>query len=138
MIRELIHDPIILSKKAIPATKNDIKLKNDLVDTLLHYKSTCRGMACNMIGESKAIIAFYDDKGDVRVMFNPVIIFCTFEYDTIEYCLSYLGNGTNVKRYNLIKVKFEDENFNKKEEIFTGIVSQTIQHEIDHLIGKLV
>ena len=90
MIRELVHDPIFLAKKADPATKDDLQIAEDLLDTLTAHRETCVGMAANMIGKTKRIIAF-DDEGSYMVMFNPRIVKSSDEYETEESCLSLLG-----------------------------------------------
>ena len=58
MIRELVHDPIFLAKKSLPATKDDVQTAQDLLETLIAHSDGCVGMAANMIGEFKCIIAF--------------------------------------------------------------------------------
>ena len=138
MIKNLLHDPVLLSKVSIKSNKQDKQIANDLKDTLEYYKETCVGMAANMIGEYKCIIAFYNDDGSPIIMFNPEIIEKHFEYTTIETCLSYISSGTKVKRYKIIKVRYEDKDFKTKIGIFKDFTAQIIQHEIDHTKGILV
>ena len=68
MIKLLAHDPIFLSLKSEVATKEDTQVAEDLIDTLTAHKDGCVGMAANMIGERKRIIAF-DNEGTYMVMF---------------------------------------------------------------------
>ena len=98
MVRELIHDPIFLGRHATAATVEDLSIARDLLDTLQAHKQTCVGMAANMIGHTKRIIAF-DNEGSFMVMFNPEIIQKSGEYETEESCLSLLGGPRKTKRY---------------------------------------
>jgi len=137
MVRELIHDPIFLAQPSELATVEDLTIAQDLLDTLAAYKDTCVGMAANMIGHSKRIIAF-DDRGQYMVMFNPKIIRRSGEYDAEESCLSLLGGPRKTKRYGKIKVEYQTEQFQFRLKTFEGFTAQIIQHEIDHLEGILI
>ena len=137
MVKELMHDPIFLAKKSEPATENDIDIAVDLLETLVHHKEGCVGMAANMIGELKRIIAF-DDDGEYMVMFNPVILKKSDAYETEESCLSLLGGPRKTKRYKSIKVQYQTEDFKIRIKTFKGFTAQIIQHEIDHCDGILI
>ena len=137
MIKELIHSPEMLSEKAEIATKDDISIANDLLETLISHKDGCVGMAANMIGENKRIIAF-DNDGEYMVMFNPEIIKMSDPYETKEGCLSLLGGPRPCKRYKKIKVKWQNEDFKERIKNFDGFTAQIIQHEIDHCNGILI
>lgn len=137
MIKEIVHDPIFLSLKSEVATKEDLQVAEDLLDTLIAHKDGCVGMAANMIGERKRIIAF-DNEGTYMVMFNPEIIKKTEPYETEEGCLSLLGGPRKCKRYKTIKVKWQTKEFQRRIKNFTGWTSQIIQHEIDHCNGILI
>ncbi len=137
MIKELIHSPEMLSEKAEIATKDDISIANDLLETLISHKDGCVGMAANMIGENKRIIAF-DNDGEYMVMFNPEIIKMSEPYETKEGCLSLLGGPRPCKRYKKIKVKWQNEDFKERIKNFDGFTAQIIQHEIDHCNGILI
>ena len=137
MIRELVHDPIFLAKKAEPATKDDLQIAEDLLDTLTAHRETCVGMAANMIGKTKRIIAF-DDEGSYMVMFNPRIVKSSDEYETEESCLSLLGGPRKTKRFRKIKVEYQTEKFQTRLKRFEGWTAQIIQHEIDHCDGILI
>ena len=90
MVRELVHDPILLARKSSPATKEDLETARDLMDTLLHHREGCVGMAANMIGVTRRIIVFQD--GDsYGTMLNPEILKAEGPYETEEGCLSLLG-----------------------------------------------
>ena len=98
MIKELIHDPILLSRRSREATAADAAIAEDLLDTLKAHKETCVGMAANMIGEFVKIIAF-DCQGSYMVMYNPEILKAEGPYDTEEGCLSLLGGPRKTKRF---------------------------------------
>ena len=137
MIKELIHDPILLARKSQPATAEDIRVAQDLLDTLTAHKDSCVGMAANMIGVFRRIIAF-DNEGTYTVMFTPEIIKNAGPYDTQESCLSLLGGPRPCKRYQTIKVKWQNEQLQTRIKTFTGWTAQIIQHEIDHCNGILI
>ena len=137
MVRELMHDPLFLARKARTATKEDLEIGRDLLDTLLAHREGCVGMAGNMIGEAVAVIAFFD--GDKpMVMYNPEILKAEGEYDTEEGCLSLLGGPRKTKRYQKIKVRWDTDAFQKRIKTFTGWTAQIIQHETDHCNGILI
>ena len=131
MVKELMHDPIFLAQKASDATLADLQVAQDLLDTLAFHKQTCVGMAANMIGVCKRIIAF-DNAGAYMVMFNPVVLQASGEYQTQESCLSLLGGPRSTKRYEKIKVQYQNEKMQTRLKTFTGWTAQIIQHEIDH------
>ncbi len=137
MIKELIHDPILLARKSEVATKEDLQVAQDLLDTLVSHKDGCVGMAANMIGVCKRIIAF-DNDGTYMVMFNPEIIKKSGPYDTEEGCLSLLGGPRKCKRYQTIKVQWQTAEFQTRIKTFTGFPAQIIQHEVDHCEGILI
>ena len=137
MIKEVIHDPIVLGVKSEPATTNDLQTAQDLLDTLTANKEACVGMAANMIGVCKRIIVF-DNEGTYMTMFNPEIIKASGLYETQEGCLSLLGGPRPCKRYRTIKVRWQNEQFQTRIKTFAGWPAQIIQHEIDHCNGILI
>lgn len=137
MVKELIHDPIFLSLKSEPATKEDLPVAQDLLDTLTAHKDGCVGMAANMIGAKKRIICF-DNEGTYMTMFNPQILKKSGQYDTEEGCLSLLGGPRKCKRYQTIKVQWQTAEMQTGIKTFTGFPAQIIQHEIDHCDGILI
>ena len=137
MIKELVHDPVLLGIKAEEATKEDLHVARDLMDTLAAHRETCVGMAANMIGVQKRIIAF-DNEGTNMLMLNPEIMKKTGPYETEEGCLSLLGGPRKCKRYQSIKVKWQTEDFRVRIKTFTGFTAQIIQHEVDHCDGVLI
>ena len=137
MVKELMHDPIFLARRSAPATKEDLQVARDLLDTLAAHRETCVGMAANMIGVSKRIIAF-DNDGSYMVMFNPQILKRSGEYDTEESCLSLLGGPRKTKRYQKIKVQYQTPELQTSLKTFEGWTAQIIQHEIDHCNGILI
>ena len=137
MVKELMHDPVFLAQKAAPATREDLDIAGDLLDTLKAHKDTCVGMAANMIGRCKRIIAS-DCDGSYMAMLNPEIIKHSGEYETEESCLSLLGGPRPCKRYKSIKVQWQTAEFQTRIKTFTGWTAQIIQHEIDHCDGILI
>ena len=137
MVRELMHDPIFLAGKSESATRDDIGVAEDLLETLIAHKEGCVGMAANMIGVCKRIIVF-DNGGVPMLMFNPQIIKASGEYETEEGCLSLLGGPRKTKRYQKIKVQYQTETFQTRLKTFEGWTAQIIQHEVDHCDGILI
>ena len=137
MVKEIVHDPILLGVKSEPATKEDLQVARDLLDTLQANKDACVGMAANMIGVYKRIIVF-DNEGTYMTMFNPEIVKLSGSYDAQESCLSLLGGPRPCKRYQTIKVQWQNEQFQTRIKTFTGWSAQIIQHESDHCNGILI
>ena len=137
MVKELMHDPIFLSLKSELATKDDLSVAQDLLDTLTAHKDGCVGMAANMIGAKKRIICF-ENEGTYMTMFNPQILKKSGPYDTEEGCLSLLGGPRKCKRYQTIKVQWQTAEMQTRIKTFTGFPAQIIQHEIDHCDGILI
>ena len=136
MVREIMRDEAFLSQKAEPATLEDLPVAQDLLDTLTSHKDGCVGMAANMIGVRKRIIVF-DNEGTYMVMFNPEIIKKSGPYEAEEGCLSLSGTR-KAKRWQSIKVQYQNEQFQTRLKTFTGWTAQIIQHEIDHCEGVLI
>ena len=136
MVREIMRDEAFLSQKAEPSTLKDLPVAQDLLDTLTAHKDGCVGMAANMIGVCKRIIVF-DNEGKYMVMFNPEIIKKSGPYETEEGCLSLTGIR-KAKRWQSIKVQYQNEQFQIRFKTFTGWTAQIIQHEIDHCEGVLI
>ena len=136
MIRDICKDEAFLARKAEPATADDLGTAQDLLDTLTAHKEGCVGMAANMIGVNKRIIVF-DDDGKYQVMFNPVIVKRDRPYEAEEGCLSLIGRR-KTKRFQTIKVQWQNEKFQTRLKTFTGWTAEIIQHEIDHCEGVLI
>lgn len=137
MVKELVHDPILLAMKSETAAKDDLQTAQDLADTLSVHKDSCVGMAANMIGVRKRIIVF-DNGGEYMTMLNPEILKRSEPYETEEGCLSLLGGPRKCKRYRSVKVKWQTVDFQTRIKTFTGFTAQIIQHEIDHCDGILI
>lgn len=137
MVRELVHDPILLGQRSQPATKADLQTAQDLLDTLSAHKETCVGMAANMIGVQKRIIVF-DDNGTPTLMFNPQLVKTAEPYETEESCLSLLGGPRKTVRYRKIKVQYQNQQMQTRLKTYEGWTAQIIQHEIDHCNGVLI
>ena len=136
MIRKICRDETFLAQKAAPATADNLATAQDLLDTLTAHRDGCVGMAANMIGVCKRIIAF-DNEGTYMVMFNPVIVRQSGPYEAQEGCLS-LSGVRKTKRFQTIKVQWQNEQFQTRLKTFTGWTAEIIQHEIDHCEGILI
>ena len=136
MIQEICKDEKFLAQKAEQATPDDIQTATDLLETLKAHKEGCVGMAANMIGEVKRIIAF-DNEGAYLAMLNPEIVSRAGAYETEEGCLSLAGTRP-ATRYRTIKVSYQDLAMKPRVKTFTGFTAQIIQHEIDHCNGVLI
>lgn len=136
MVREINRDVILLGRTSANATAEDKPIADDLRETLMAHRDGCVGMAANMIGELKRIIAF-DNEGEIMVMFNPIPLKKEKPYDTEEGCLS-LDGVRKTKRYGRIKVQYQNETMQIRQKTFTGWTAQIIQHEMDHLDGILI
>lgn len=136
MIKPIVKDILFLGQKSEEATKNDIVVIDDLVDTLRSNLEYCVGLAGNMIGVKKRILVF--TVGTLIVpMINPVILKKEKLYETEENCLSLIG-FRKTKRYEMIEVEYLDRNFKKQKQVFTGFTAQIIQHEMDHFEGIII
>ena len=136
MERPIMRDPIFLSQESAPATADDLPVAQDLLDTLIAHRDGCVGMAANMIGVAKRVIAF-DNDGTYMVMLNPEIVKSSGPYEAEEGCLSLAG-VRKAKRYRSIKVRYQNEAMQVRIKTFTGFPAQIIQHEIDHCSGILI
>ena len=136
MVQPVNHDPITLGRRSLPASPEDTSTGQDLLDTLQAHEAECVGMAANMIGVHKRIIAV-NDEGTYRLMYNPEIIKKSGNYEAEEGCLSLPG-VRKTARWKTIKVRFLNENFSLRIKTFTGFTAQIIQHEIDHCDGVLI
>ena len=136
MIRTIVKDILFLEQKSEPATKEDISVVNDLIDTLRANLEHCVGMAANMIGIKKRILVF--SVGNMIVpMINPVILKKENSYETEESCLSLTGFRKTI-RYETIEVEYLDIDFKKHKQVFNGFTAQIIQHEMDHFKGIII
>lgn len=136
MVKEIIRDENFLSNISENADESDLQIADDLVETLKANSDNCVGLAANMIGVSKRIIAV-DDDGIFLVMFNPEIIKFSGTYSAEEGCLS-LNGKRSTKRYKSIKVKYQNEKMQVRIKTYTYFTAQIIQHEIDHCNGVII
>lgn len=137
MVKEIMKDFLFLGRKAEAATKEDRAIAEDLLDTLRAHRDHCVGMAANMIGEQKAIIAIVEGNR-LTAMLNPEVVKKSPKtYKTVEGCLSIPGER-EVERHDWIEVKYRDMDWHKEKRKFTGFEAEIIQHELDHLEGKLI
>lgn len=136
MIRPVMKDPLFLNQPSEQAGIDDLPVLNDLMDTLKANQDRCVGMAANMIGVRKRIIAFFAGPFCVG-MFNPEIVKKTGPYETEEGCLSLPGIRKAI-RYETIEVVYQDLSFRPQRMTYSGWTAQIIQHEVDHLNGILI
>lgn len=136
MICKICKDETFLAQKAEFATEKDLEVARDLLDTLITHKNSYVGMAANMIGVNKRIIVF-DNEGEYIVLFNPVIVKQSGPYEAEEGCLSLTGTQ-KAKRFQTIKVQWQNEKFQTRLKTFTGWTAEIIQYEIDHCEGTLI
>lgn len=136
MIKPIMKDENFLKLPSAPANAEDLPVAQDLLDTLEANKERCVGMAANMIGVAKRIIVV-DDSGSYLLMFNPTIIKCSEPFEAEEGCLSLEGKR-KTKRYNSIKVRYQNSSFQERIKTYKGWTGQIIQHEIDHCNGIII
>ena len=136
MIRDICKDENFLARRGETALPADLGIAQDLLDTLMAHKDGCVGMAANMIGVNKRVIAF-DNEGTYTLMFNPVILKHAGPYEAEEGCLSLTGTR-KARRYQTIKVRWQNEAFQTRLKTFTGWTAEIIQHEIDHCDGIII
>lgn len=136
MVREIMKDEVFLAEASEKATAEDAEIARDLLETLETHKAGCVGMAANMIGVRKRIIAF-DNEGSYMVMFNPEIVKKSGAYEAEEGCLSLTGTR-KTRRWQSIKVQYQNEKMQIRLKTFTGWTAQIIQHEIDHCNGIII
>lgn len=136
MKREIIRDVFFLRQKSLPASADDVRTAEDLLDTLEANKDRCVGLAANMTGVLRRVLVF-DNEGTPTAMLNPEIISRSERYETEEGCLSLEGTRPTV-RWRKIKVRWQDMEFKTRIKTFTGFTAQIIQHEIDHFDGILI
>jgi len=136
MVKPIVKDVIFLGRKSADATADDLCTAEDLLDTLRANRAGCVGLAANMIGVSKRIIAF-DNDGELMVMLNPEIIKQSEPYEAEEGCLSLTGTR-KTKRYRSIKVRYQNTRLQTRLKTFTGFTAQIIQHEVDHCHGIII
>ena len=136
MVRNICRDVIFLARKSAPAVPEDGSIGRDLLETLIFHREHCVGMAANMIGQAKRIIAF-DCNGTYMVMYNPEIVKKARPYETEEGCLSLTGTR-RCQRFETIKVRYRNEQFQERLKTFSGYTAQIIQPEIDHCNGIII
>lgn len=136
MIKPIVTDVFFLGQKSEQAAKQDLPVGQDLQDTLQANRERCVGMAANMIGVKKRIIIVNMGLMNL-VMFNPVLIRKDTPYETEEGCLSLPG-VRKTTRYRNIEVEYLDGSWKKHRQKYSGWTAQIIQHELDHLEGRII
>lgn len=137
MIRDIVRDTFFLAQPSVPAQRKDVPIAEDLIDTLKANADRCVGLAANMIGERKCIIAIRIGHAYLA-MLNPTVIRHSKEmYDVSEACLS-LDGERQALRYKWIEVKYRDLKFKKTKQVFRDFPAEIVQHEMDHCAGILI
>ena len=136
MVKPIMHDPLFLAGKSEAATAEDLTVARDLLDTLLAHQQHCVGLAANMIGVRKRVIALFNGPAPMAMM-NPVITKKSGAYEAEEGCLS-LSGVRKTTRYERIEVSYQDMQMKQQRRSFTGYTAQIIQHEVDHCDGILI
>ena len=136
MVKPIVRDIFFLGQKSEPATVMDLQVAKDLQDTLAAHRAGCVGMAANMIGYRKRTIIVSVGPVDI-VMNNPVLVSKSGPYETEEGCLS-LDGKRKTTRYQEIEVRYQDMAFKEQTQRFSGFVAEIVQHEMDHLEGKII
>lgn len=113
-------------------------IAGDMIETMLAYRGV--GLAANQIGLNKNLAALYiEDKTKILVVANIIITGYTKESDVLsEGCLSCPGINVNVQRALGVRVEYQKLNGEKINLEFTGYDARIVQHEVDHLNGKLI
>ena len=137
MIKPIVTDLFFLRQKSVPATKDDMQIVTDLLDTIKANADRCVGMAANMIGADKTIMVALIGK-EYEILINPKITDKSrLFYETEEGCLSLEGTRPT-KRYKAITVEYLDRKWKKKKKTFKDFEAQIIQHEMDHFDGIII
>jgi len=140
----LIHPDPRLKKVCAPVSdlSDDLrKLADDMLETM--YDAPGIGLAAPQIGVMDRLIVLDCVKEDGEqprpmVMFNPEIVASSDETNVYEEgCLSIPEQYAEVKRPKLVDVRWIDRNGNEQSETFDDLWATCVQHEIDHLNGKL-
>ncbi|MBR3723266.1 MAG: peptide deformylase [Selenomonadaceae bacterium] len=137
MVREIVKDEDFLKQKSESATRDDIAIAVDLLDTLKAHAHHCVGLAANMIGESKRIIVVKEGESYLAMLNPEIVKQSAKEYKVKEGCLSLIGERETI-RHDWIEIKYRDMDFRKQKQKFSGFTAQIIQHEIDHCNGILI
>jgi len=137
VVREIVKDEDFLKQKSESATRDDIAIAVDLLDTLKAHAHHCVGLAANMIGESKRIIVVKDEESYLAMLNPEIVKKSAKEYKVKEGCLSLIGERETI-RHDWIEIKYRDMDFRKQKQKFSGFTAQIIQHEIDHCNGILI
>lgn len=127
----------ITCKKANPRECYDVV--TDLADTALAHSDYCCGLSSNQIGYSSRVCLIRSGEEEFILLINPIIVGrSNSTFMSEEYCLSYPERSFTISRYNWIDVIFSTTEGKIVKKRFTGPMSAFVQHEIDHLNGKVM
>lgn len=146
MIKPILTDRKILSELCTRANyHSDYETIDNLKDTAADLKSKtgydCAGLAAPQIGHNKRII-LVNVQAKTVIMINPEIILTKGKFSLgNESCFSVLSSfkaPVRIKRWFKVKIKYCNEQGVLVEKLYKGFEARLIQHEIDHLDGKLI
>lgn len=144
----VVYGHPVLRKEA-EEIDEDFEGLHELIDDMFQtmYSSDGIGLAAPQIGKSIRLFVIDADplsdefpelKDFKRIYVNPIITERNDDFMNLsEGCLSLPGIREEVKRPTKIKIEFEDENFELHEEVLEGFAARVVQHEYDHIEGKL-
>ncbi|MCE5244347.1 MAG: peptide deformylase [Syntrophobacteraceae bacterium] len=142
LLQVCVYPDPILRQKCLPVEKVDGtigKLIDDMAETM--YEAPGVGLAANQVGSLLRIIVVdvqrQDDEHGLIVLLNPEVVSAQGQTTCEEGCLSVPDYFSNVKRFSEVVVKGLGRNGNPVEINATGFLAVVLQHEIDHLEGRL-
>jgi peptide deformylase len=129
-----------LRKKAVPVTAVDDALRqliDDMFETM--YDAPGIGLAATQVDVHRRLLVadVSAEKDDPYVLINPEIVARDGVEVSEEGCLSVPGYYEEVERAEHVRVKYLDRNGESIEADFEGLLAVCVQHEIDHLDGRL-
>ena len=138
MIKKIVKDENILTQKSEQVSIEEAQeIITDLLDTAKAHIDNCAGLAAPQIGVLKKVIVVRTGNSFFP-MVNPMIIKKSGKkFVNHEGCLSLEG-VRSVERYENILVNYTDGGGKRQTKSFNGIMSVIVQHEVDHLNGKLI
>ena len=143
MKQDIITDRRLLNIKSESVTdfKAVQEIIDDLLDTAKANASNCAGLAANQIGHNLRVAVYIDKKGQYQVLINPKLISRSKEISAgMEGCLSRPDSPEiKVRRHKWVKLKeYDPKTKTYVKRTYKGYQSRIVQHELDHMNGKLI
>lgn len=138
MIKEIVKDENFLTQKSETVTVEEAQtIIIDLLETANEHIDNCAGLAAPQIGVLKKVIVVRSGNSFFP-MINPMIIKKSGKkFVNNEGCLSLEGTRS-VERYSTVLVSYQDRAGKRLTKTFNGLLAIIVQHETDHLNGKLI